>query len=107
MDNFCSVIFAFCSYAVLVFVALNMDVVAVYAIGKLLGQFLPENLLLQVRNIAVFAFISLALSSTLFSIKQFKETKYARRFQYPFFRLLTKIAFHIFYRPINRLSLLF
>ncbi|MEM6724049.1 MAG: hypothetical protein AAF598_08425 [Bacteroidota bacterium] len=111
LDQLCSVIFAFASNVVLVFLSISWAIAWSFLIFYLLTFFFPDDWLLGEEYLAYLGVLLLiiapSLLSAILSNKYFHNKEWANRIHFPFYRAYGKVVFSIFWKPINFIQYIF
>ncbi len=107
LDHFCSVIFAFCSFLVLNFIAFTVDILILLFLYLFIVDYLPPGAGIVIISVFIFVVSVVSLMILLMNNKRFKGNKIVRKYQYPLYRTMTFVVFHIFRKLIVRLSFTF
>ncbi len=108
IDEISSIIFAMSAQYIMLFIAITIDFVLTAFIYFLLITFLGKESANLIGKIILALLIILSLlSSLLLSSKSVNKKPWAKKIQYPLFRIMNKISLHIFYKPITYLMLTF
>lgn len=101
LDDWCSIIFAIASSAVMMFVSFSIFIMIVVLLGSLIHFFIPPI----DTKIATFLLIFIVVAPTmflgLFNLKAFKDRQWVQRVHFPLYKLSSQLIYTIFYRPIN------
>lgn len=107
LDDLCSVLFGFGAQLVMVFMAINLDILVVggiwYMLENLFGQ-LAGNIF-GIIILAVFFFYSLLF--LISNNKKIRDKPFVQKWQYPVYKRFSSIFLHIFAKPSTYLGMVF
>lgn len=107
LDDFCSTIFAVCALTVMIFLAINTDVVLLLGLHYLLSQLMsPGAVEWILTGILIFVTAS-SVAQMILKSKWIQKNSSLAKWYYPLYHLSSRMLLHVFYRPITRLSFTF
>ena len=107
LDHFCSVIFAFCSFLVMTFIAFTINILILLFLYILIADFLPENVIMVIVSVFILVILIMSFLIMFMNHKNVKERPFVKKYQYLLYTLMSKVTFHVFRKAIVRLSFTF
>lgn len=107
LDDLCSLLFGFGAQLVMIFMAINLDIVVVggilYLLESLFGQ-----LVSNIFGISIMAiFISYTILFLISNNKKVRDKPFIQKWQYPVYKRFSSIFMHVFARPASYLGMVF
>lgn len=107
LDDLCSVLFGFGAQLIMVFMAVNLDILILGVIWYILEN-LFGSLVSNIFGITMLAiFVGYTLIFLISNTKKLREKPFIKKWQYPVYKRLTGILMHVFARPASYLGMVF
>ena len=107
LDQLCSVLFGLGAQLVMIFTAINIDILILgilwFAIDSLLGAAIGSIISLAFLLFFFFYLIVFFASNT----KRFRDKAFVKKWQYPIYKKVTGTLLHVFARPASYLAMVF
>lgn len=107
LDKLCSVLFAGGAQILMIFLAINIDILIIAGLRYLLGQFMED----RTADIIMYTVIAVSVVPLflvmLTNIKSLRDRAWVKRWQYPIYKISSFITMHIFARPASQLAMTF
>lgn len=107
LDDLCSILFGLGAQLIMVFMAINLDILVVggilYVLKSLFGQTV-SNLL---GAIFFISFIGYSLLFLVSNNKKFRDRPFFQKWQYPVYKKFSTLYLHVFAKPASYLGMVF
>lgn len=107
LDDVCSILFGFGAQLVMIFMAINVDILVVGGILYLL-EVLFGQLISNIFGIVFFTiFITYSLAFLISNSKKIRDKPFLQKWQYPVYKRFSAIYLHVFAKPASYIGMVF
>ncbi len=107
LDDICSILFGFGAQLVMIFMAINLDILVVGGILYLLETFFGQ-LISNIVGITFFVvFISYTTAFLISNSKKLRDRPFFQKWQYPVYKRFSGIFLHVFAKPASYIGMVF
>lgn len=107
LDDVCSILFGFAAQLVMIFMAINVDILVVGGILYLLETFFGQ-LISNIVGIAFFViFIGYTTAFLISNSKKLRDRPFFQKWQYPVYKRFSSIFMHVFAKPASYIGMVF
>ncbi|PHN07392.1 hypothetical protein [Flavilitoribacter nigricans] len=107
LDDVCSILFGFGAQLVMIFMAINLDIVVVGGIWYLLESFFGPTVSSIFGLIFLLTFLAYTVLFLISNTKKWRDKPFIKKWQYPIYKRASGIYLHLFAKPASYLGMIF